>query len=223
MVAVTVLALAPHPDDETLGCGGFLRLAADEGQRTVVVFLTSGEAGVPGHGPDEARRIREREAEAAASVLGVARTVFLGGADWRLDADAERIAPQLRRTLEEESPTELLLPHRDDGHRDHRAAWPLLGRSLPDGLEPDLLCYEVWTPMAWFDDARDIGAVMPRKLAALACHASQLTQVRYDAAAEGLARYRGALSGGCEFAEAFRHEAVGPLRPTAGDQAVARA
>lgn len=39
-----MLVLAPHPDDETLGCGGLLARAADQGLRPRVAFLTNGAA-----------------------------------------------------------------------------------------------------------------------------------------------------------------------------------
>ena len=42
-----VLVLAPHPDDETLGCGGTLRLLVESGKTVKVVFLTSGDKGDP--------------------------------------------------------------------------------------------------------------------------------------------------------------------------------
>lgn len=60
---MTALVAAPRPDDETMGCGGALRLAADQPERTVAFFLTSAEAHVPGapvRGRESAEALRHR-------------------------------------------------------------------------------------------------------------------------------------------------------------------
>ena len=66
-----------------------------------------------------------------------------------------------------------------------------------------LHCYEVWTPLTWFDVVLPIDDQMGRKLEAVACYHSQLERFRFDRAVEGLAAYRGALAGGCSYAEVF--------------------
>ena len=71
---MNVLVVAPHPDDETIGCGGTLCLHQQRGDRVVVVFLTSGELGLKHLPPQEAWTIREKEANAAARI----------GEDWLL-------------------------------------------------------------------------------------------------------------------------------------------
>src|SRR6185436_21151558 len=71
-----VLVISPHPDDESIGCGGTLRGHVLAGDRVEVVFLTSGEAGGHGKPPDETARIREQEAKAAGSILGVRKIEF---------------------------------------------------------------------------------------------------------------------------------------------------
>ena len=43
-----ILVLAPHPDDESVGCGGYLTKMADEGAEITVAFVTDGELGATG-------------------------------------------------------------------------------------------------------------------------------------------------------------------------------
>jgi LmbE family N-acetylglucosaminyl deacetylase len=69
-----------------------------------------------------------------------------------------------------------------------------------------VLAYEVWTPLAEYDQVEDISPVMRRKLRALRCHRSQLGHFRYDRAVRGLNQYRGALAARCRYAEVFRHQ-----------------
>ena len=66
---MSILIIAPHPDDESIGCGGTICLHSDRGERTVAVFLTSGELGLEHLPREEAWRVREGEAEAAAEIL----------------------------------------------------------------------------------------------------------------------------------------------------------
>src|SRR5688500_14641573 len=131
---MNVTVIAPHPDDEVLGCGGTVYLRACRGERVNVVFLTSGEHGMTHLHPPEAWRIREREAEAAAAVLKVERVTFLRRPDYRLQEDLAGAAAALAPVLHREQPDILYLPHESDGHPDHMASAAivraaLLGRS----------------------------------------------------------------------------------------------
>ncbi len=84
-----VVFLHAHPDDEAIFTGGTLRLLADAGWRTVVVFATGGELGAPPRpaegeataGPDEVADVRADESQVAAVELGVAKVHFLDFAD----------------------------------------------------------------------------------------------------------------------------------------------
>lgn len=148
---VDLLALAPHPDDAELLCGGTLLRAADAGHRTGVVDLTGGERGT--HGDAD---LRGEEAGRAARILGLDVRVNAGLPDASLANDEEsrrRLASIVRACR----PRVVILPWRRGRHPDHRVASEL-GRDA---------CY--LAGLARFGEARHQGAGAeephrPRKL-----------------------------------------------------------
>ena len=115
-------------------------------------------------------------------------------------------AAALKPVLELENPAVVYLPHEADGHPDHQATLRILRAALRRcrELKPELLAYEVWTPLPEHDLTVDISRVMPRKLRALRAHRSQLGEFDYVRAVTGLNQFRGALAGKCRFAEVFQ-------------------
>jgi LmbE family N-acetylglucosaminyl deacetylase len=200
-----VLVVAPHPDDESIGCGGTLRLHVERGDRVDVVFLTSGELGLEELAPDAARKVREGEAEEAARVLGLDRLTFLRHPDWFVGDAADAVQRDLVQLLERDPPDRLLSPHAGEAHPDHAAACRIVDRVCEVMGSPfERARYEVWTPMAEFDDVEDISGVFETKLAAVRTYASQIAKFRYDDGVDGLNRFRGALAGRCSYAEVFQ-------------------
>ena len=72
----SIVCVGGHPDDPESGCGGTLSLYAKR-NKVSIVYLTKGEAGIPGKSPDETALIRSREAEEACAILG-AQPYFFG-------------------------------------------------------------------------------------------------------------------------------------------------
>jgi LmbE family N-acetylglucosaminyl deacetylase len=202
-----ILVIAPHPDDESIGCGGTICLHTARGDQVALVFLTSGELGLKNTAPEAARRIRESEAEKAAAVLRVAALEFLRLPDCHVGDRLEQAAAALRPILDRLAPERIYLPHPQESHPDHAASLPAVAAALTASLipRPALLSYEVWTPLQAYDDGTDITSVMRRKLEAVRCHRSQVEQLRYDRAVRGLNMYRGAVAWGCRYAEVFQH------------------
>jgi len=207
---MNVLVLAPHPDDETIGCGGSVCLHARRGDRVTVVFLTSGELGLKDLPARRARAVREREAQAAAKRLGIARLHFLRHPDWFLGEHITAAARDLRPILLREQPDLVYAPHEADAHPDHQATLSVLrSAARRTKIACAVRAYEVWTPLAAFDHVEDISRVMTTKLAALREHRSQLSEFDYLRAVRGLNAFRGELAARCRFAEAFQTVSLG--------------
>jgi LmbE family N-acetylglucosaminyl deacetylase len=203
---MNILVIAPHPDDETIGCGGALCLHQQRGDRAVVVFLTSGELGLKHFPREKAWAIREKEANAAAEILGAAGIYFLRQPDWMLGDHVKAAAQALRPVLLTERPQLIYVPHEAEGHPDHQAALPVLRLALKSRRTPapELRAYEVWTPLAAHDHIEDISRVMARKLKALRAHRSQLREFNYERAVCGLNTFRGELGAKSRYAEVFQ-------------------
>jgi LmbE family N-acetylglucosaminyl deacetylase len=202
---VIVLVVAPHPDDEAIGCGGTVLRHVASGDTVHAVFLSSGELGLPHLDVEEARGVREGEARAAAAVLGLEDVRFLRGPDWTLGDDVEAAAASVAEVFAELRPDLVYVPHAAEWHPDHKAAHAIVHAAADrDGVDRSaLLTYEVWTPLPEWDVVEDISETFERKLDAIRCYASQLSAFDYLRSATGLAQYRGALAGRCAFAEVF--------------------
>ncbi len=119
-----IVVVAPHPDDETLGCGGILSMLAAAGREIVLVAVTDGEACYPAASNSRKRIIairRRYESQFALLRLGInsARHVRLGIADGAIDAHRERLASSLGAILRDGD--SVITTWRGDGHPDHEA------------------------------------------------------------------------------------------------------
>jgi LmbE family N-acetylglucosaminyl deacetylase len=199
--------VAPHPDDEAIGCGGAVYLHRGRGDPVHVVFLTSGERGLADLPREAAWAVREAEAEEAGKVLELGRLDFLRLPDLGLGEHLGPAAERLREILAAFPADLIYLPHPDESHPDHAAALPIVRAALalfPERPDmPELRGYEVWSPLPRYGWVEDISAVIRQKLRAVHCYRSQLAAFRYDVAVRGLNRYRGALGAASRYAEAF--------------------
>lgn len=207
---MNVVVIAPHPDDESIGCGGALCRHADAGDRVTVVFLTSGELGLKQLAREAAWQIREAEAKAAGKILGIAEMHFLRQPDWMLGEVVHSAATAVAEVLTDTRPQLIYVPHSREWHPDHKAAVEILKQSLRmcDLSVPEIRGYEVWTPLSEYSVVVDLTAVMPRKLEAIRCHVSQLSDFDYAHAAQSLNAFRGVIAARVAFAEVFEELTV---------------
>jgi LmbE family N-acetylglucosaminyl deacetylase len=141
-----VVVLAPHPDDELIGCGGTLCRLRSAGAKVSILQATDGCRLQSLHDLPAARRktIRLEEAARVASALG-AELVSWGQEDARLRCSAETIA-ELVRVVARLRPTHVFTPFVGDRHADHRVLSRILGAALAEAeVQPQVLQYEVWS------------------------------------------------------------------------------
>lgn len=212
-----VAVLAPHMDDEVLGCGGTIARHVMAGSNVTVIFLTDGRRGggkfpsQDGRPPDPELIVGVRKAEArrAAQVLGIRDVIFLDAEDSRLASD-RHIASRLREILEHMRPEIVYVPFFLEHHPDHRAAsGVLLEATRGVGLSFECRGYEVWTPLFPNCVVR-IDETLHLKQQALRCYESQLAVMDYMHGCMGLNAYRAMNCGGpaVRFAEAFHAAAL---------------
>ncbi len=212
---MNILAIAPHPDDDVIGCGGTLCHLAASGHHVTVLYLTSGDAGDAIVEPMILSRIRETEARNASAILGIHECEFLHLPDGNIQDDEPTII-LLTNTIRRHKPDMIFIPHATDGHKDHQTTYRLLMESIyRSGARahqsisgtpwriPTVLTYEVWTPLPTVSYAEDITDVIGKKMDAIKAHASQLKNVAYDQAMIGLHQYRAATQGVGQYAECF--------------------
>jgi len=197
-----VIAFAPHPDDETIGCGGTLALLAAGGTDVHVVIATDGEAGLEvGVSPVELGAKRKAEAREACALLGVRPPRFLGQGDGSLWEELPGLTSEVAQIIAEIQPEAVFVPWPLDGHPDHQALSAALGQALLS-QSIEVWGYEVWAALPC-NRLVDISNQWDVKQAALAAHKS--ARATYDTSAHlALSRWR-SLHGlaGRGHAEAF--------------------
>ena len=214
-----VLVLAPHMDDETIGCGGAVYRHAQAGAPVTVVYMTDGAKGDPtlasqGLTPEQLAQaqqayvqLRKSEAKSAAEILGICEQIYLDGPDGAL-VPTQSLVQAVVDQLKAIQPAIVYLPALTDQHHDHwgtnrifQAALATLPRLQVRRLI--IRGYEVWTP-APANTLIDITDAIETKCKALDAFVSQTKWVDYRHISRGLAAYRSMVHmQGKGYAEAF--------------------
>lgn len=189
-----LVVLAPHPDDESLGCGALLRAAAFSGRPVAVVVVTDGRKSHPSSpsvGGDALARLRGLEVRAALAALHPdILLVELGYPDCEAPQglpEAGVAARAIASVVDAVGATTLAAPWRGDPHADHVATADLARRALVLRPEVNLWSYPIWgrfTPARAAAPRRivrfDAGPNRAAKAAAIACHRTQMTAMIDD-------------------------------------------
>lgn len=207
-----VLVIAPHPDDESLGCGGALLRLMRERPDTELHWAIMTRMPTDGPwSPEQAAR-REEEIAAVAARLGVARVHRAGFPAARLDTvPMADLVAVLSTIMAEVEPDTVFAPWRHDVHTDHRYVFDAASACVKSFRRPSVrtvLAYETlsetefaldpsagaFRPNLWIDISDDLEA----KIELLGLYAGEMGQFpfpRSREAVEALARLRGATAG----------------------------
>ena len=195
------LVIAPHADDESLGCGGTIALLRQAGVPVHILLVSDSSMSHPNsqkYPAEKLMQLREHELLTAAELLGVSASDvhFMRLKDSRVpthdDTQFEEAALAITSIITAIRPRTFLIPWRRDPHPDHRATWQLVNKSLSLSAIPcRVLEYMVWL---WERaDAQDlprdgemkvwcidISSVLKQKQQAIAAHVSQTTALIDD-------------------------------------------
>jgi LmbE family N-acetylglucosaminyl deacetylase len=201
--AQRVLVLAPHPDDETIGCGGTIALLTASGADIRVVVATQGEASVdePGAGIADTAQRRRRAATEACAALSTRPPEFLDLPDGGLLDAVEDLATRIATVVASTRPEVIFTPWPLDDHADHQAMANALALVTLDE-DVEIWCYEVWTPLP-ANRIVDVTSTWGTKVDALDCHRCNRTSFDLEGHL-ALSRWRSIFGlSGSRFAEAF--------------------
>ncbi len=211
-----ILIIAPHPDDEVLGCGGTIRKYSSEGHDVTVLIVTRGSRKL--YRDEQIDNVR-REALNAHKLLGVKNTIFLDFPAPELDTiPLMDITTAISKVITENRIETLFLPHRGDIHHDHTIVFNaalVAARPVDNYTVKEIYCYETLSETEWaapfasdafipnsFVNIEDFFA---EKQEAMRCFKSQIKDFpnpRSLENIEALSKFRGATVG-LKNAEAF--------------------
>jgi LmbE family N-acetylglucosaminyl deacetylase len=191
------VVVAPHPDDESLACGGLLAEACRQGLLGKVVVVSDGAGSHPNskaYPPDRLRALREEEAKQAGSELGLEPedTLFLALPDRFVPHEGEKADRAIGRIVdlvEQTGARSLFVSWRHDPHCDHEASYQIARAVQRRAPNLRLFEYVVWghtlPPSTEVDPIRgfriEVGqGALEKKRRAIAAHRSQTTDLIDD-------------------------------------------
>lgn len=204
-----ILVIAPHADDEVLGCGATILTLAKEGNNVFILIATNASIGAPElFSPEVINKIRS-EALEAHRVLGVKETFFLEFPAPVLDQYPRyKMSNEIASIIKKMGVDTVFIPHRGDCHKDHviiHECAMVACRPLANCTVKRVYAYETLSETEWGEPIAEDFFVpvkyntftveeFAKKLEAMSCFKSQLYPFpasRSLEAIESLAKYRG--------------------------------
>lgn len=192
------LCLAPHPDDESIGCGGIISLYPENFK---VICLTDGSRAGSNLSKEELIKKRADEFNEAMKIAGVENAEMLGIQDRKLVLNVD-----IYEKIDISEYDYIFIPNILDQHRDHKSTAVVLNTLLRKKQHKKTLkvvFYEVWATLMMPTSYVDISGVVEKKKQMINAHSSQLQGFDYTEKMLCLNSYRGLISGK-QYAEAFQ-------------------
>lgn len=206
---MNILIIAPHADDEILGCGGIMAKYIAEGHQVKVLIMTKAIASLF---PEALMSQIRNEARNSHRYLGVSETIFCDFPAPMLDQTASyKMSMEIAKLITKFKPERVYIPHRGDIHKDHKMVFEaalVAMRPINNCPVKEIYAYETLSETEWAapfgDDAfipnvfTDISEYIEAKKDAMKCFESQLKDFPHSRSLEvieALAKYRGATIG----------------------------
>ncbi|MBU4283557.1 MAG: PIG-L family deacetylase [Nanoarchaeota archaeon] len=198
-----ILVFAPHPDDEIIGCGGYLAKLISKGNCVDVAYLIT---------PEE-RRLHELMT--VKEFMGFDQVYLLNQGKGRFINKNKDLFGKILRSIRTSNPSLIMIPHKHEQDKDHsflneivtecaylcESDFLLEKNQKPTSIDI-IIGYETWTPIQSPALYVDITDFMSKKRGAMMLYESQKYK-DFVSMFDGLNQYRGALSGRGKFVEAF--------------------
>jgi len=202
------LMVAPHPDDETIGCGGILLHYAKNFDCICV-----GSSGTPWQNlsAEERADIRIKEFYKVMDEYGIKNRWIFKTLGSNLELEQNMVKSHYQdyfNALDIKKYDYIFMPHPKDNHPIHKFVTNNLMKKIikKKGHKKNLkiVFYEVWEPMQDVDWYEDISDVALEKYKILRMYESAHVYIKYDKRIEGLNRYRGVFKNNTDYAEAYK-------------------
>lgn len=201
-----ILVIAPHPDDEVLGCGGAIRKHINQGDEVYLCIVTKA------YTPDWTQEFidnRKKEIGCANKVLGVKETTFLDLPTVKLDTIGQKkLNDLIVQCIDKVKPEILYIPFSKDSNEDHclisKACLIALKLELDSSIKK-VLFYSYESPLFMPNLYIDISDTLEDKLEAMSCYKSEVKDYPHSRSLEAIkisAQKRG-IESGLKAAEAF--------------------
>ena len=143
-----ILIIAPHPDDEILGCAGLIQKSLEEGYHVNVIIMSGGgksHSGCCNITADELIKNRRDLSKDAAKIIGLPdkNLHFLDYPDGNIDYDNEE-TKQLQKLIFGINPRMIFIPHKGDGWRDHIQTAEIVKELVAGNKSACIYEYCVW-------------------------------------------------------------------------------